>query len=1528
MSRSLRARVLSVVATGVALALLASACSSSPIADRKALGGSAGDPTTLPALPAGTGTGERVPVWTGAVVTPTSWVSSSLTPTLSVPGATGSWTFTLTDLSDGTSSFGTKTYAEVGASSRVPLGAGLQQGNVYTWTATSPGQTPVGGSFTVDVQLPGVQQVDSVGGVNVSLSSGEASFAWSSHTMGAVPGSVGFGLQFQASNDDEIGLPSGWSLQAASSFPYNRLMLWSERSVGLIGTDGQVSNYRLGAGDAWVPVQIGGGEIDTSGLAPVLLRNPDGTFAVTTKSATAVFTAEGDGGVAYLTSVEGKDSPMLGQSWKSGRLQSVSDPVSGRSIQFVYGGGDCPKPPTGFVAAPVGMLCSVTFWDGSTSTILYVDTPVGPSIGRLIDFPEAKGDGAQVVDLAYDDVGRLARTRSPLVASAAASGVIGVDDEQFWTAVTYTPTGRVRSITGIASTPGATRCTRTYDNEGSLTQVTDSCFGAPIYTVAFDPTTFFPLRMTNSAGLTATNQWDLATGQLLTATDFSGLATAHRYENGAVVQTWGPTKGSIADAMTTTKAYDEVFVGAEPVAMKGLDVTYWPGEAATPDGAVQQLGPRLGDALANSLTVNWSTSPAGNGGAWTGLMTGSLQVVIAGDYRIVSGNSTAKVRVNNVLCVDGACDALPLRAGANQIRIDLASTSSSASMDISWSGPDTGGVARSIPTDALRPGYGLVTTTTADDPTAVNAPRTNVSKSIYDEPATGRVVARLNQTGSRTTFAYDGARAGRTTWTRPTGVTADNGATYRTTYWGNTESAKSPCPGAKGANQGGSAKDSIAPGPDGGDGPTTTQWVNASGAVVATRMPGGVLTCLTMGRAGQVVAVEVVGNGRAQRIDNDAAVDGNPLITEVTETNGDEVTTTRTEVDLLGRTVRGVDRFGVITAVTYDTRTGNVATTTVTPEGRAPVVITNTWDAKGRLTSVAVDGRALATPTYDDTGLVTSIAYGNGVTVRNGYNSENRIVSMQWSGAAGAFANTREVSAGGVTSQTTYRAPSGTSTFDYTYDANNRLSAASVTAGLAPVARSWAWTFDSASNRLSQKVTDDGVLSGDYTYAYNQASQLVATSDPAAKDGLTYDDRGNATKIGPDTFVYDAANNLVSATDGSVTVDYSRSVTGAVIAKTITGGPGAGTIRYAASGVLLDAESRPYAIALGLPGSASLLKPLTSGIERWQFTAIDGDAFFTTDGAGALVGTAQVYDPFGTALTAPNPPSPGVPSNTWEAATGNETEMLRTPYQLMGARVYIPALGRFAQLDPQIGGSANGYDYVNQDPINSNDPSGNENENWLINALSVVASLGIAALVAPARGAMVGAIVGAVVGAVVTGIAHGIEYLVTGQTDFSAWRLGLSVLAGAVGGGIGGRVKFVRAANRARDQELAAAQAWYNKAFNNGGSGEGAVARFSGQASESTWVSGSLRTSTDYDSLLGFPIGGNARASQQVAQRVSLGAEGLVDNVQRLSGGGRGQSFVQAIDPRGSRELLGRSVGSYKNTLQRANFLDVAEATY
>ena len=1373
------------LAIGLSLTLLASACSSSPNAERSAASG-AGDPTTLPALPATTGAGERVPLYFGAVVTPTSWISTSLSPTLEVPGGRGAWTFALSDLSGGKSAFGTKTYAEPGSSSRVPLGAGLQQGNVYTWTATSPGQDPVVGSFQVDVQQSSVQQFDGGGGVSVGLSSGEASFVWSSHSVASLPGSVGFGLQFQASNADQPGLPSGWNLQAASSSPYRSLEVRDDGSIALQSLNGAITLYREGQNGVLLPVRTGvGSAVDTSGLAPVLERTTEQSFSVTTKNSTSVFTLETDSNIAYLSDVSSADAPVLEQRWTGGRLRSITDPVSDRVVTFTYGGGNCPNAAKGFIGTPNGMLCKVDFWDGSSSAVFYVETPNGPTIGRFVDYPEAGANGAQVADLGWDAAGRIARTRTPLVAMAAASDVVGQEDPQFWTEIVYSPEGRVLTITDQASLAGATRCSRNYAYQASLTEVNDSCFGGVVSTLSFDPTTFFPLKVTNAQGQTLTNAWDLASGLLLSSVNYQGLLSVYRYENGNMVSSTGPTKGPLSEASTTLYTYDQQFTASmEATEMRGLDVTYSATSAsdAKDIDSIQELGPRADGALLPSLTVNWSSAPIGDAG-WTANMTGTLMVKQAGNYRIESQNSIARVIVNNVLCSDGGCDSLPLSEGGNSIRIDVRASSAQASMDVVWSGPDTGGSAQSIPTSSLRPGYGYATTTKAVDPTVERAPTEMSTQSVYVNPAKGQLDARVNQAGLRTSLTYEDANGGQGGWSRQNASVGAGGAQYRFTYWGDRESSKPACPGAKSVNQGGAAREVVSPLADGSQNEASTQWVDAGGRVIATSIPGGVLKCYTYGPDGQMASVQLLNTGMTWKVDLSRSIVAGALRSTSVETRGDETFTSWREIDLLGRTLVSVDRFGVETRTTYDTRTGQVATKAVTAPGAAPVVVAYSYDELGRLVTIARNGITLSTNTWNSDSSIAKVAYANGAEVNQSYDDSMRLVNRSWTLGSGSYSHGRDISAGGNLQSESFSAPSGTSAFVYTHDEAGRLSNASVTAGLVATDRSWTWSFDMASNRTSQKVTDGGALVGDWSYTYNSASQLISTTDPAASAGLTWDSNGNATQVGSDTFRYDAANRLVQATDGTMTVDYDLDLFGNVVTKTVTGGPSAGTIAYAIGGVLLDAASKPVAQRIDLPGGAQYTAPMGSTVSaKWIMTALNGNEFLVTDERGTLLGAPQVFDPYGQRLTAALPATPGLPATTWQAATGNETEALATPYQLMGARPYVPALGRFLQPDPKVGGSANLYDFASQDPVNLSDPSGEDVADWAAPLATAVATMGAIFLFkvsSVANGIAIGAAIG-VVASITT------LYLDIMNNNVSAWtavRAGYTILAGLVAGG-------------------------------------------------------------------------------------------------------------------------------------------------
>jgi RHS repeat-associated protein len=73
-----------------------------------------------------------------------------------------------------------------------------------------------------------------------------------------------------------------------------------------------------------------------------------------------------------------------------------------------------------------------------------------------------------------------------------------------------------------------------------------------------------------------------------------------------------------------------------------------------------------------------------------------------------------------------------------------------------------------------------------------------------------------------------------------------------------------------------------------------------------------------------------------------------------------------------------------------------------------------------------------------------------------------------------------------------------------------------------------------------------------------------------------------------------------------------------------------------------------------------------------------------------------------------------------------------TSFIQMGARVYIPTLGRFLQNDPVDGGTLNNYVYV-ADPINSSDYSGkSELSDWWASAIATVRAV-VKAVVTPTQ---------------------------------------------------------------------------------------------------------------------------------------------------------------------------------------------------
>jgi RHS repeat-associated protein len=105
------------------------------------------------------------------------------------------------------------------------------------------------------------------------------------------------------------------------------------------------------------------------------------------------------------------------------------------------------------------------------------------------------------------------------------------------------------------------------------------------------------------------------------------------------------------------------------------------------------------------------------------------------------------------------------------------------------------------------------------------------------------------------------------------------------------------------------------------------------------------------------------------------------------------------------------------------------------------------------------------------------------------------------------------------------------------------------------------------------------------------------------------------------------------------------------------------------------------------------------GTVTYQYTDLHGDVLATATATATAPTFTPDYDEFGNAGTA---------SNTRYGWLGGE-QRSADAYGgtiFMGVRMYSPVLGRFLQVDPVSGGSANSYDYVSQDPINLIDLDG------------------------------------------------------------------------------------------------------------------------------------------------------------------------------------------------------------------------------
>ena len=414
-------------------------------------------------------------------------------------------------------------------------------------------------------------------------------------------------------------------------------------------------------------------------------------------------------------------------------------------------------------------------------------------------------------------------------------------------------------------------------------------------------------------------------------------------------------------------------------------------------------------------------------------------------------------------------------------------------------------------------------------------------------------------------------------------------------------------------------------------------------------------------------------------------------VTSYTDADGN-TSTFEYETEKDGRLKKVNDGKGVQT-YTYDETTGVVKETVDSAAG----TFTAGYDVEGTLTSESYPNGMKAMYTHDVSGNTTSLVYK-----KETHCTEN----CEW------FKDSVVPSIHGQWMAQT----SSLGKEAYVYDGAGRLTEAQATpTGKGCTTRRYA--YDEDTNRTSLTTyppnsknecsTESGVVE---SHAYDEADRLTDT-------GAAYDAYGNTTglpSVDAGKFALTSSfyqdNQLASQEQHEQTIGYqldpsrrTREIvsTGKVVASEVQHYAGPGSTP-AWTGELSGNWTR------NIPGMSGLGAIQHDGeTPVLQLTNLHGDIVATAADSETATGLAS------TIIEASEYGVPGTeapPKYSWLGALTIRTE-LPSGVTAMGARSYVPELGRFLQSDPVPGGSSNAYAYTNGNPVNETDLTGQYVEN-------------------------------------------------------------------------------------------------------------------------------------------------------------------------------------------------------------------------
>ncbi|MBI4933671.1 MAG: hypothetical protein HY828_07320 [Actinobacteria bacterium] len=983
-------------------------------------------------------------------------------------------------------------------------------------------------------------------------------------------------------------LPRGWQFNHADGQGASYVAVRQDADqVFLVAPDGsRVAYQRSADGKAFVPPL---GEDDVIALAA------DGTFVVTdTAGYVHSFDAKGEL-VSVTAPIDARSSAAPVSTWSawnppgttttSSRLTAQTDPTTGLQVTYTYqgvSGSTCPT--TGAYVVPLpGMLCKVTYPDGSDTTLYYVADSLGEPLLARVQNPGDVAVGRGSVDLGYSHVSMgaytlplISKIRGELANDALAAGLITTADD-FMTLVSYETagTGKVTAVTlpkasasdtarqGVTfEYVAGTNETRTHvdglDNTSSSTDWDRKATFDATARVLLD---YRALNDASTIWSQSDTRWD-ATGDRVDATIVDKQATTYLYNRAnQLVDQYGPANESCFNLTIgsgsyrlpngtcttpgvphTTTEYDTLLnANGTSTAITGLAATVWPNPnwSGPPSNVATGVGPNY-TTLSNSWSAAGPAEATNAAGAalvdnFSMRLQGEIVFPAAGAWTVTpASDDVASVFIDDKLIASstaaGSTPGAYTVSGdlTKRIRIDFNEVTGSAALTVSWAGP---GVSQQpIPSSALHPRYGLATrTTTVDSGGATPDMVTHTEYSATGiDPALGLPTrVTVDPTGQRltTTTGYEtsGYRR-RISRTLPSGTTT--GYDYYGAGAGAAVDVACTTQNDTTVNQGGRLRTTISASAADGKSIITETVYDRLGRIVASRR-GTRLAGVDTWEGWGCTTFDARWRPTTTTVPA-FGIQPSRTITYNYAVSGNPLVTSiadptvlRTVSDLLGRTVESDDYWGLASTAAFHQTTGRLVSTNG-PAGAQ----TFTYDRGGRLTQQTLDGNVVAVPAYTNAAdpnphTMATVSYPSG-TGNGGNGTTGTITRSAQTGALTGLSWKKGTTL--ITSDTVDRSITGRVTNDYIDGAGSP---------------SWAYRYDTAG-RLARASGS----SHDYEYRYANTSCTGTGNNTAAgansnrtlvrDNGVTtqascYDTADRLTKYGTPSASYTTRLNTPSA---------------------------------------------------------------------------------------------------------------------------------------------------------------------------------------------------------------------------------------------------------------------------------------------------------------------------------------------------------------------------------------------------------------